>query len=71
MQTPTDFVQVYRAWASERANPKISEFLGWLGDHCKVTAGDVMTDAEFEDIRILAGATPMEAEDALMESAWP
>ena len=66
-----DFVQIYTTWTPTVPEPTVSIFLGWLGDHCNTTAGQVMTDAEFQRICELAKATPQEAEDALMESAWP
>ncbi len=67
----TDFVQICRSWAAKQQTPTIAEFVTWLGEHCNVTPGDVMTDAEYQICSDLLGATPAEAEEALMETAWP
>ena len=66
-----DFVQICRSWAAEQTATTIAEFVTWLADHCKVTPGDVMTDSEYQICCDLLGADPQEAEEALMETAWP
>jgi hypothetical protein len=66
-----NFVQTYMVWAATSPEPTVRNFLAWLGTHCNTTAGQVMTDGEYQRICELANATPQEAEDALMESAWP
>lgn len=71
MSMVRDFVQICSHWASQEQEPTIRDFVLWLGDHCGVTPGDVMTDTEFQTCCDLLGATPEEAEDALMETAWP
>ena len=67
----TNFVEIFKTWSKQTPTPTVRDFLGWLGDNCKTTAGQVMTDTEFQHICELAGASPEESEDALMESAWP
>ena len=67
----TDFIAIYSQWSQTTSDPTVRNFLGWLGENCEVTAGDVMTDTEFQRICELSGTDPDEAEDALMESAWP
>ena len=67
----TDFVAIYLQWAPTVPEPTVTNFLGWLGNNCGVTAGDVMTDTEFQYICEVSGTDYSEAEEALMESAWP
>lgn len=66
-----DFVSLYAEWTQQSGQHQLDGFLAWLRDHCDVTAGDAMTEDEVQRIGELSGATPLEIDNALMESAWP
>ena len=66
-----DFVATYREWSARTDNTGVGAFFAWVRNHCDVTVGDAMTEDEVQAIADIAGATPLEVDQVLMESAWP